>query len=288
MIPIYRKITHPSFLSYSSSIEAPPEFHTPWHYHPEFELILILNSKGTRFMGDNISNFDNVELVLIGPNLPHFWKKEGPIEKDAIAYVIHFSEDFLGNTIFDLPEGMRIKKLLNNARFGISFTENKNSKIVNKIRHLIESKNFKRILTLLTILDLLSKKRNYKTLSSEGFVDLFNKKNSQKINSTIEYAMNNFKEKINLDEIASSVSMSKSSFCRFFKKSTGKTYFDFLREVRIGYACKLILENNLSITQIAYECGYGNISNFNRQFKDTVNMVPKEYKRKLLRSNVSL
>lgn len=291
MIPLYRKITHPSFFSFSSSLECPPEFNTPWHYHPEYELILIMNSNGTRFMGDNISKFENVELVLVGPNLPHFWKEENNdqnSEEEPFACVIHFSEDFLGDKIFKLPEGEKIKRLLNKARFGLVFHEKRTSKVVKKIKQIIEEENFDRIIHLLQILDMLSKSVDHEKLSSEGFVDFFNQKKSTKINIAVEHAMNNFKNKITLEEIAESVHMSKSSFCRFFKRSTGKTYFDFLREIRIGYACKLILENNLSITQIAYECGYENISNFNRQFKTTKKTVPIEYKQRALNNNISL
>ncbi len=291
MKPLYKKITHSESFTYSSSLEAPPEFDTPWHYHPEYEIILIMNSKGTRYMGDNISNFENHELVLIGPNLPHFWKEQ-EIDyvkgKNSFACVIHFEEDFIGKEIFDSPVATPIKKLLARSKFGLVFKIDETSAVVKKILDIIEKKSFDRIIGLLDILNDLSQAKDSKKLSSEGFVNFFNQKNAKKINLTIEFAMNNFKTKIDLNKVANLVFMSKSSFCRFFKKSTGKTYFDFVREIRIGYACKLILEDNLNITQIGYECGYESISNFNRQFKKTKNMVPVEYRKQSLKNNFSL
>ncbi|MCY3997810.1 MAG: AraC family transcriptional regulator [Flavobacteriaceae bacterium] len=291
MKPVYKKITLSESLTYSSSLETPPAFETPWHYHPEYELILIMNSKGTRYMGDNISNFDNRELVLVGPNLPHFWKEfetDCPFSEESFACVIHFTESFLGDKIFNCPEATRIKRLLDNSRFGTAFTIDERSPLINKIIDLIEHKEFNRILGLLNVLDNLSKIKNIKKLSSEGFVNFFNKKNAKKINVTIEYAMTNFRNKICLKEVSELIHMSKSSFCRFFKKSTGKTYFDFIREIRIGYACKLILENNLNITQVGYECGYENISHFSRQFKKTKGIVPLDYRKQTLENNISL
>ncbi len=286
MIPLYKKITRPSSLSFSSSLETPPEFDTPWHYHPEYELILIMNARGTRFMGDDISEFKEVELVLVGPNLPHFWKEENlRSSKDhpkPFACVIHFSEDFLGNRIFELEEGKQIREMLDNSRYGLVFNEGPESILVKRIQELISDEDFNRIIGLLDILNILSKRKNFKMLCSKGFVNIHNKKNSEKINVVVEYAMTNFKEKVVLEEVAELVHMSKSSFCRFFKKSTGRTYIDFLRDIRIGYACKLILEDNLGITQIAYECGYENISNFNRQFKINKKMTPFKYKQHYL------
>ena len=282
MIPLYKKITVPSFFSYSSSLESPPEFDTPWHYHPEYELILIMNCGGTRFMGDNISEFNEIELMLIGPDLPHFWRDHHQ-SKDSYACVIHFSEDFLGDKLLSLPEASKIRELLEDSKLGIAFEGTINRPVMEKIEWIVkQGEGFGRIVDLLEALHLLANNPTYRTLSSEGFVKTVNKKNSDKVNAAIEFATNNFKEKISLQDVANSVYMSKPSFCRFFKRSTGKTYFDFIREIRIGHSCKLIVENNHSITQIGFECGYKNISNFNRQFRSVKGMVPTNYKKSVI------
>ncbi len=289
MQPLYRKITHSDFCSFSASIERPPEFDTPWHHHPEYELILILGSHGTRFMGDSIAEFRQTELILIGPNLPHFWKEDSNNKnKHAEAYVIHFSADFLGQDFFNIPETKKLKRLLDKSRLGLKFPVDQESFFVKKIRGLFEKKDFERVLTLLEVLNKLAATRKSEQLSSPGFVNFITEKNSTRINKVFEYSITNFKEAIQLETVAELIHMSKPSFCRFFKKSTGKSYFDFLKELRIGYACKLLQESNMIIIQICYECGYESISNFNRQFKELLQITPFKYRQNLIEEVSSL
>jgi AraC-like DNA-binding protein len=285
MIPVFRKITRSELSSFSSAYEKPPEFDTPWHNHPEYELILILGSTGTRFMGDSIAEFREHELVLIGPNLPHFWKESGQKNKNAEAFVIHFTEDFLGKDFFHLPESKRIKQLLDNSRFALKFQIDGKSQFIEKIKDLFAKKKFDKVLALLDILNAMSKTDKVEKLSNEGFVNFYTEKNSSRIDRIFEYSITNFKKTIDLDTVAKLIYMSKPSFCRFFKKSTGKTYFDFLTELRIGYACKLLQESNMSIIQICYDCGYESISNFNRQFKKLLKSTPFNYRQNFAGDN---
>lgn len=277
--PVYRKITYSSQASFSANLESPPEFDTPWHYHPEYELNMILGATGIRCMGDSIAEFRDFELMLVGPNLPHYWKENPVIHSPlAQAYVIHFSEEFLGKGFFEIPEGKRIKTLLTRSRQGLRFPSDTNGAYSVGIKKLFEMSEFDKILGLLGILNQLAKAEDAQQLSSIGFVNSFAENPSARINTVIEYSMTNFRKSIELETIAQLIHMSKPSFCRFFKRSTGKTYFDFLKELRIGYACKLLQESNLSVTQIAYECGYENISNFNRQFKELIATTPYTYR----------
>jgi AraC-like DNA-binding protein len=280
MIPLFRKITYSELASFSASFENPPLFETPWHHHPEFELILILGCTGTRFMGDNIAEFRDIELILIGPNLPHFWK-ESPLMKnpDGEAYVIHFAEEFLGKEFLNIPEAKKIKSLLDKAKYGLRFDVEPDGQYIQKIKNLFEKKKFDRVLILLDLLNAMAKSNKYEELSSAGFINFFTENKSTRINEVFEYSITNFKESIDLATVANLIFMSKPAFCRFFKKSTGKTYFDFLKELRIGYACKLLQENNMSIIQICYECGYESISNFNRQFKEMLETTPLHYRK---------
>lgn len=283
MIPLYRKIALSPISSFSALEEKPPLFSTPWHYHPEYELILILNSDGKRFMGDSISDFGKVELNLIGPNLPHFWTSrysdEKNIRRNSNAYVIHFSENFLGNDFFNTPECNEIHDFLSQSKKGLNFPVEKNDPILDDIPIIVNSQGFHRVLKLLNVIEKLSK-YDFRELSSSGFVKKFSVHQSERIIKVYDYILSNFANKnISLEEVSGVANLSIHSFCRYIKKSTGKTFNHLLREIRIGHACKLIIEDKWSITQVAYESGFNNISNFNRHFKSVMNMQPLEYKR---------
>ena len=284
MKPLYRKITRSELSSFSASVEHPPEFDTPWHQHPEFELILIMGSTGTRFMGDNIAELKESEFILIGPNLPHFWKEnETNPNPKAEAYVIHFTHDFLGPEFFNTIETKKIQRLLDRSRLGLHFNVSADSYYTKKMKSIFEKKDFEKILTLLELLNKLASYNNNEQLSSAGFASYVTEKKSERINKVFEYSITNFKEPIQLETVAALAHMTRPSFCRFFKKSTGKAYFDFLKEIRIGYACKLLQESNLNVLQICYECGYESISNFNRHFKDIIDATPLQYRLKFVK-----
>lgn len=286
MIPVYRKITYSQLFSFSTILETPPEFETAWHHHPEYELILIIGSTGTRFMGDSIQKFTKTELVLIGPNLPHCWKEDADSPAiDCRAYVIHFSQDFLGKEFFNIPEGRQIKQLLDQSRFGLQFSGAIEDQCLQLIPRIFETADFDRVLNLLQLLNLLAKSEKFFQLSSSGFTDLFLENHSDRINKVFEYTLANFKEPIELEKVAELVCMSRTAFCRFFKKSTGKTYFDFLKEIRLGHACKLLQESDESINHVAYHSGYENMSNFNRQFKELLNTSPLKYRQTMMQQS---
>ncbi len=286
MIPLYRKIALSPVSSFSAVEEKPPLFSTPWHYHPEYELILILNSGGKRFMGDNISDFGKVELNLIGPNLPHFWTSrysdEKNVHRNSNAYVIHFSENFLGKDFFNTPECKEISNFLSKSKNGLNFPVKKNDPVLDEIPCIVNSQGFHRVLHLLKVIEKLSK-YDCKELSSGGFVKKFNVHQSERMIKVYDYILSNFTDKdISLKDVAEVANLSTHSFCRYIKKSTGKTFNHLLREIRIGHSCKLIIEDKYNITRIAYESGFNNISNFNRHFKSVMNMQPLEYKKHYL------
>jgi len=283
MLPVYRKITYSQLFSFSTVLENPPEFDTAWHHHPEYELIFISGSMGTRFMGDSIQQFNETELVLVGPSLPHCWKEDlGNKNPNAKAYVIHFSADFLGKDFFDIPEGRQVKHLLEQSRLGLRFPPEIEQLAVWKIMQIFETTDFDRIMNLLGLLNLLAKSESFEQISSPGFINAFIENQSERINKVFEYTLENFTKPVDLDTIAGLVHMSKTAFCRFFRKSTGKTYFDFLKEIRLGHACKLLQESDLSIHQISFHCGYESMSNFNKQFKELFATTPFKYRQSLL------
>jgi AraC-like DNA-binding protein len=255
-----------------------------WHYHPELELVYIKKSTGTRFLGDSIKKFQEGDLVLIGENLPHMWQND-PIyfEEDsnlcAEALVIHFNKDFAGKDFFKLPELKAIRELIEVAKRGILFTGNIKYCIVGILENMLKSSDFDRFIQLIQLLKLLSNETSFEILSSPGFVDSFKSEENRRLDKIYDYIINNFREEITLEKVAYLADMNISSFCRYFKKTTSKTFSKYLNEVRVGFACRLLMEKKYNISETCYACGFNNISNFNRQFKNIVKMSPSEYAR---------
>ncbi|MBM1105011.1 AraC family transcriptional regulator [Aurantibacter crassamenti] len=258
-----------------------PNFLRVWHYHPEFELVLIQQSSGTRFVGDSITKFKEGEVVLIGKNVPHMWLNdevyfEEENESQAEAIAIHFKEDFLGKDFFNIPEMKVISNLLNLARRGIKF-QNVEANLINAIVDLVKFDSTKRIYKIIELLICLSKNQEYEFLSSSSFVSSFHKTENRRLDKIYEFVFENFNNPISSCDVAKIAGMNKSAFSRFFKKTHRKSFTLYLNEIRIGYACKLLIENKESITSIAYMSGFNNISNFNRQFKSVHGVSPSSY-----------
>ncbi|MDN5205436.1 AraC family transcriptional regulator [Fulvivirgaceae bacterium BMA10] len=268
--------------SFTISRHRYPHFLKLWHYHPELELIFTTKSTGTRFIGDSIEKFEPNDLVLIGENLPHLWMNdkqyfEKGSKRTAEAIVVHFGSEFAGQGFFEMPEMRPIKDLLQKAKRGIRFTGSKKPAVVKRMKKMLEQDDFNNVLELLRVLKVLSEELDHTLLTSIGFLDTFQKTQNRKLDSIYEYIMNNFRHEISLDEIAEIANMNKTAFCRYFKKVNDRTLSQYVNEVRIGWACKLLLENKYNISQICYECGFNNISNFNRQFRNITKLSPSEY-----------
>ncbi len=252
-----------------------------WHYHPELELVIILESTGTRFVGDNIDKFEVGEIILIGKNLPHLWLNdklyfEGNPDLMAKAHVIHFHENFAGD-LFKIPEMSSINKLLERAQRGIKFNKDSSDAIIEKVNKMFEARGYERLMIFISVLRELSKSKDYQLLSSSSYVDSFQEIHNSKMARIHGYIMNNFKEDISLEKVANFANMNPSSFSRYFKHYQKKTFIQYLNEVRIGYACKLLIENNYTVAGVCFEAGFNNVSNFNRQFKLLKNISPTEY-----------
>ena len=258
-----------------------PNFLKIWHYHPEFELVTILKSTGTRFIGDNIEQFNVDEIVLIGKNLPHMWlndkdyfKENSKLEAQAIA--IHFKQDFAGETFLNMPEMNAIKKMFENAQYGIRFFGDL-TLAIKWIKNLDNLSGFNKTISFFKILNLLANHQDYKLLSSSGFINSFKKTGRTNLAKVYEYIIKNFKEHITLNDVANIACMNPTAFSRLFKRVNRKTFSAYLNEVRVGYACKLLIEEKYNITEICFESGFNNISNFNRQFKKTTSYSPTQY-----------
>ncbi len=254
-----------------------------WHYHTELELVYIKRSEGTRFIGDNISRFQAGELVLIGSNLPHMYQNDEAYFQEgsqlrAEAHVVHFSPTFLNTSLAEIPELRQIHLLIEKAKLGLLFTRETADTIAPLIMQLAGLHDLERMLSFLKILSILAQAES-RTIATPGFVNHFDQAGDAKLDKVYDHVMQHFQEDIKVDDIADLVSMNKSSFCRYFKKTTQKTFTEFLNEVRIGFACKVLMEKQMGILETSYYCGYNNISHFNRQFKKKVKMSPSEYLR---------
>ncbi|MEO9511257.1 MAG: AraC family transcriptional regulator [Flavobacteriaceae bacterium] len=252
-----------------------------WHFHVEFELVVILQSSGMRFVGDNIEKFDVGDVVLIGKNVPHMWlnddkyfEKGSSLEAEAIS--VHFKKDFLGADFFNVPEMNAISNLLYKAEQGIKFLKVEDN-VINELKILVNLNPMAQIIKIIEILSLLSRHKEFKLLASSGFMNSFHKTENRRLDKIYEYVFENFNSPIGSGDVAKVVGMNKSAFSRFFKKTHRKPFTKYLNEIRIGYACKLLLENNESITSIAFLSGFNNISNFNRQFKMIKGKSPSAY-----------
>ena len=245
------------------------------------ELVVILKGHGKRFVGDSIETFSKGDVILVGEKLSHVWRSNPPKDINSSkmkcsAIIIQFPSTFLGSKFLELPESIKLKELFKNAERGISFQNETGKKMTDKIEKLLEFEGMERLLSFLDILYLASKSSEYKLLATPLFKEtIFN--GDLKINQVFEYVMDNFSNPITLDEVAEIASMNKTAFCRYFKNRTKKTFSSFLNEIRIGYACKLIREDNYGITEAAYLSGYNSPSHFNKQFRLIKNISPSKF-----------
>ncbi len=257
-------------------------FYDALHYHPELQLTAYIASAGTYFVGDRIDRFEAGDVVLIGPNLPHVSRNDAEYYQPnsglyAHAFSIYFKPESFGREFIELPELFAIKKLLGLSSRGIRVVGATRATIHPMIIALKHLEGMERLLALLEILHRIAVSNEYEFLSSMGYITPQRDIDSKKINDVFDYVMRHFSQKISLEEIAEVANMSPTAFCRFFKQRTRKTFSQFLNEVRIGGACKLLLSERYTVSEIAYQCGYNNISNFNRQFKAITNYTPQGY-----------
>ncbi|PKQ44635.1 AraC family transcriptional regulator [Confluentibacter flavum] len=267
--------------SFSVNINDYKHFLKLWHYHPELELVVIIKSSGTSFIGDSIEKFEEGEVVLIGKNLPHKWLNDDVYflensKLNAKAVAIHFREEFLGTLFEKAPEMISISKLLQKSSQGIKFI-GLEKKLIDKIINLNINDVFKRTIKFIEILYALSNHKQIKVLSSAGFRSPEVSIGNKSLDRMYDYIFDNFKKDISSKDIADILFMNHASFSRFFKRVHKKTFTRYLNEIRTGYACKLILESKYSISSICYESGYNNLSNFNKHFKDIKGMSPTDF-----------
>jgi AraC-like DNA-binding protein len=260
-------------------------FDKPWHFHKEYELVYINKTKGTRFIGDQVSFFEDGDLVILGPNIPHLYRNSEEYYKNnklrAKSTFIHFTEDFLGGSFFDLPEMKQVKKLLERSSLGLEVTGKSNAFVKSKLVEMNDQKPANRLMSLLEILVHLSTSKDLTPILSKTFT-ASSDNDTDRIDMVIQFILKNYKNDIYIEEIASKLNMSIASFSRYFKHHTHKTFSNYVTEIRISHACRLMMDSHYNISEICYMSGFENQSNFYRHFKKFTGVIPKEYKARFL------
>lgn len=262
-----------------------PHFDANWHFHPEYQLFIVLKGTGTRFIGDHVAAFRDGDLVFTGPDLPHVWRSDSEYFESNVdlwteGIVIYFHEDFLGKQLLEKTELFRIRQLFTKAKHGLEIKGSTRDKIKGLMESLLNKKDFESILQLLTILNILAHTSEYSVLSSEGYTNSLKESDTERMNRVHAYVMRNFRNRITLGEVATIANMTPTSFSRYFKTHANKTFSEFLTEIRIGHSCKLLIEKKMNISQACYESGFNTLSNFNRQFKTVTQYSPLNYRDK--------
>ena len=280
----FLKVMNEPGASFHLREESVPYFDNPWHFHPELELTLILKGRGTRFVGDSVGTFAPGDLTFIGANLPHYWKCDPDYyrEKEGLraeAVILRFSVEQLGLQWGAIPEMQGVAQLFRTAKRGM-LMEGETARVLGQqLKALLQSQDAERYIGLLSILNGLAQCTQYRLLSSEGFAPRSAHFDERRMQQVCEHVFSHYAEPLSLQGMAELTHMNPSAFSRYFKKCSGKNFYAFLTEVRIGQACRLLIESGLSITQVQLSAGFTNQASFNQQFKKLMGMTPMAYRK---------
>jgi AraC-like DNA-binding protein len=258
-------------------------YYKPWHFHPEYELMLIHKGNGKFFVDNAVHNFKDNDLIFLGPNIPHFYLCDTDYIKvhgnNYIRQVLQFTEAVFPAQVHQAREFQNIDKLLEKSKFGIQFKRTSSvEKAIEALKNINLKENLLRLESLYSILDLLGQEKRITQLLTYDYDETKLNKYNDVVNRVIEYLTNNIREDVALKNIAAYVNYTPNTLCNQFKKSTGKTIFDYLNEIRIQYSWKLLVHTEKTITEIAYDSGYNSISHFNEQFVKYSSMIPSAYR----------
>lgn len=253
-----------------------------WHYHPEIELVYIAEGKGKCHIGNHLSYFTDGALLLIGSNLPHYGFAP-QLDDESKEIVIQINDSCFGKRFLNMVETSSIHSIFETAQLGISFHGHTKNEIGKHLKEMLKMTSFEKLLALIKVFHILSLSKEYTILNATGASLQVQGDDHLRIDTVYEYVRNHFAKKITVDQIANEVNMTVPAFCRFFKKTTNKTFVQFLNEYRVAYACNLLSEPSSSIMDISFECGFSNLSNFNRAFKKITGKSPSSFRQEKTR-----
>ncbi len=259
-------------------------FDPNWHFHAEYQIFMVLKGEGTRFIGDHVAPFKPGNITFTGPDLPHLWRSDqemhlGKEEEHCEGIVVYFNEKLLGKSLLQTEEAIRIRQLFKKSLRGLDVTGRTRETVHKTIAGLPELNGFDGVLELLKILNMLSNTNDLKSLASPGYTNSLKEGDTERMNKVYAYVMQNFRRRITVSELAELTSMTPTSFSRYFKVHANKTFSEFVSEIRIGNACKLLIERKINASQACYASGFQTLSNFNKQFKTITKRTPMAYKK---------
>ncbi|WP_286233910.1 AraC family transcriptional regulator [Thalassotalea sediminis] len=252
-----------------------------WHYHPEYEIALILNSKGQRYVGDNIDNYNEFDMAFIGPNMPHTWCSSLEVNgQKQHTYVAQIPKAWLEGLIYGMPDLASLKNLLTLSRRGIKFSKQAVVQAAKIFAKMEQEDATSRFIGLMDILHIMDRDQDKQVLSSDGFkLTTTSDPSTEKIDKAVRYIHEHYTDAICANDIATLLHMSTNHFHRFFKHHTEQTFTEFVNQLRISKACSLLINTTKPIYTISDTCGFNNISNFNRRFLQFKAMKPSEFRK---------
>ena len=275
--PLQQKLPLVENISFIAQTFRTPDFEVGWHQHIEYELILFTEGSGQSFIGNYVGEFETGDVYFLGSDLPHTFQKREP-DLVTSAVVVQFRGDFWGNELLALPEGREIRHLLEISAQGLKMPAPVKLQLAPLIREMEKAIGFKRLLLLGECLDKMAGKTSYEPLSTQVIAYSDNRER-ENLDRVFEFTINNFREKIELAAVAKLVYMSEPAFCNFFKRCTKKTYIAFLNEVRVGYACNLLVDTKKTVLDICYKSGYNTMAHFHKQFLKLKKLTPLQYRK---------
>ncbi|MEI6755012.1 MAG: AraC family transcriptional regulator [Paludibacter sp.] len=282
MSALFEKIVLQENASFSIGIFQDNLDKSSWHYHDYYEISFITEGTGKRIVADSIEEFQPGDLVFIGRNLPHTWivdkNQQTPNKRMLEMVFLQFPSEALSLELLVLPEFKNVANALNLSERGIRITGETLNVVSEIMLQLPYLNNFERFLQFFKLMDIIGQSRNFIPLATKEYITKrFHSKN-KRIQTIHDYFMNNYRESIDLKQIASLVNMAEGSLCRFFKMQVGITLFEYLNQLKIEFACNLLMDKNLSVLDVAIDSGFNNLSHFNKQFKLITDVTPKEYR----------
>ena len=288
MKPSYRHISTPEDASFTIKEYCQPRFTNTFHFHHGYEVILIVKSAGQVYVGNKVMNYHEGEIFMFGPGLVHCWSSDMSTGADDVAQatVVQFTADFMGKDFFETLELRKVKELLQESVYGLKF-RNTSPSLSPLFFQFQPNQQMKNLILLLQILEELCQRRKDGALLITDDVRKIHYKesDSKKLASIFNYVFENYHHEVDIKTAASLACMSEAAFCRYFKRNTHKTFSQFVNEIRISHATRLLMGKENNITDICYTCGFDNVSYFNRQFKIHQGLTPREYRKVFIESN---
>ena len=259
-------------------------FDPVWHAHSEYQLFVVLKGTGTRFIGDSIKAFKPGELIFTGPHVPHVWRNDemyfhAGSSLRASGIVIYLNENFLGEHFLEKEEIVVLKKLFTKSLRGLEFYGTPKQQVISLMKELTGLQGLPSLIHVLRILEILSRTKEYRYISSRPHVDTLDQHEADRLNKVYEYVFENFRRKIRLQDLAELLHMTPTSFSRYFTMKNNKSFSRFIAEIRIKNACKMLTESDESVSNICYSCGFDTLSNFNKQFREITMRRPTQYRK---------